>query len=140
MVGGWTGRGKIQGRVERETVFVRMDALTTQARVFKTLAKDFFRKEMRTVRPKGGPFEVRITIELVPDAPKHDVDNVAKALLDALTGAVFHDDSQVVRLVVEKAEGERARVHVRAAPCDLPEPLSAMGPAPSSGPRRGKRR
>ena len=39
---------------------------------------------------------------------------MAKAILDALTGVVFHDDSQVQRLHVEKVLGERARVKVRA--------------------------
>lgn len=31
-----------------------------------------------------------------------DVDKAARAALDAMTGAVYHDDAQVVRLVVEK--------------------------------------
>ena len=37
-------------------------------------------------------------------------------LLDALTGVVFHDDSQVERLLVTKSEGERPRICVTARP------------------------
>jgi len=136
----WRGKGKVQGRVVGETVEARFDALTTQTRRFKQIGADFFRKDLRGVRPRGGPFEVRLTIELTPDAPRHDVDNVAKALLDAMTGTIFHDDSQVVRLTVEKVAGEKARIHVTARPCEEPAPLSLAGPNPSSGPRRGGRR
>ena len=45
-----------------------------------------------------------------------DVDNVAKAVLDALTGVVFHDDSQVERLLVTKVVGDRPRISVTARP------------------------
>lgn len=46
--------------------------------------------------------------------PKCDVDNLAKAVLDAITdsGAVWLDDEQVVRLVVSKAYSPRAGVAV----------------------------
>ena len=36
-----------------------------------------------------------------------DLDNLAKALLDSLSGNVFEDDRQVARLLVERREGER---------------------------------
>lgn len=37
-----------------------------------------------------------------PDVLKPDVDNVAKAVLDALCGVAFADDAQVVTLIVRK--------------------------------------
>lgn len=48
--------------------------------------------------PKSTPN--RVTSE--PDLHKPDADNIAKAVLDALNRVAFRDDSQVVRLVVEK--------------------------------------
>ena len=50
-----------------------------------------------------------------PDAPKlprPDVDNVAKAVLDALQD-VIGDDTHVARLVVEKSYGTEGRTTVR---------------------------
>jgi Holliday junction resolvase RusA-like endonuclease len=50
-----------------------------------------------------------------PDAPKlprPDVDNLAKAVLDALQDVVG-DDTNVARLVVEKSYGTEARTTVR---------------------------
>lgn len=51
------------------------------------------------------------------DIHKPDVDNIAKAVLDALTGVAYDDDKQVTRLVVEKyprttSGGDRLRVTV----------------------------
>ena len=44
--------------------------------------------------------------------PNPDVDKLARAVLDALTGIAFVDDRQVVELVATKAFGDRAGVAV----------------------------
>ena len=112
----WIGRGKVQAAMHGDELNLRVDALTTQTRRFKALIGDFFRLEFKRVRPKWGPYEVVIQIERSENSPVHDVDNVAKAVLDALTGVVFHDDSQVERLLVTKVLGERPRISVTARP------------------------
>ena len=45
---------------------------------------------------------------------KPDIDNITKAILDALNGLAFHDDSQIVKLNVVKdyASGEKGSVEV----------------------------
>ena len=51
---------------------------------------------------------------------KPDTDNIAKAILDALNGIAYHDDSQIFNLTVRKryAESPRAEVTiVRCIPC-----------------------
>ena len=47
-----------------------------------------------------------------PRIPRPDVDNIAKAVLDALQ-TVMGDDTNVSRLVVEKSYGNEARTTVR---------------------------
>ena len=47
-----------------------------------------------------------------PRLPRPDVDNIAKAVLDALQD-VIGDDTLVARLVVEKSYGTEARTTVR---------------------------
>jgi Holliday junction resolvase RusA-like endonuclease len=49
-----------------------------------------------------------------PRLPRPDVDNIAKAVLDALQD-VMGDDSLVARLVVEKSYGTEARTTVRVS-------------------------
>lgn len=112
----WTGRGKVQARMSGDELNLRVDAVTTQTRRFKSLIGEFFRLEFKRARPKWGPYEVSIEIERAPNSPNHDVDNVAKAVLDALSGVVFHDDSQVERLLVTKVDGDRPRICVTARP------------------------
>ena len=66
-----------------------------------------------------GPVEVSIKVfrplpssrrksqETEPDTFKPDLDNVCKAVLDALNGIAYWDDRQVTRLVAEKAPRRR---------------------------------
>lgn len=48
--------------------------------------------------PKSRPKK----LQSEPDTYKPDVDNIAKAVLDALNGIAWHDDSQIVSLFIEK--------------------------------------
>lgn len=48
--------------------------------------------------------------QVIPGKP--DLDNVAKAVLDALNGVVYEDDKQVIKLVAEKQYSFDPRVEV----------------------------
>lgn len=48
-----------------------------------------------------------------PRLPRPDLDNATKAVLDALNGVAWEDDSQVARLVVSKIYGTEGRTTVR---------------------------
>lgn len=58
-----------------------------------------------------GARRCRVTVNVyMPDARRRDVDNVLKASLDALSAArVYEDDSQIVRLTVERMGIDRDR-------------------------------
>jgi Holliday junction resolvase RusA-like endonuclease len=109
----FTGRGKVRAREIPGGVEIAIDGITTQARYYKPLVYEFFRKEFET-RPRWGEFEVELIMEYAGDIPRLDLDNLAKALLDALKGHVFFDDSQIARLLCERRAGERERITVRA--------------------------
>ena len=53
-------------------------------------------------------------MEYTGDPPWMDLDNLAKALLDSLTGNVFDDDHQVARLLVERRQAEREGIWLLA--------------------------
>ena len=110
----WSGRGKVRARVIEGGVEIAIDGITTQARYYKPLVYEFFRKDF-PIRPVYGDFDVEIRMDYAGDAPRLDLDNLAKALLDALKGHVFVDDSQIARLLCERTQGERDRITVRAA-------------------------
>lgn len=109
---GWIQSGKVRAREADGAIEVVVDGLTTQAKYYKPLIYEFFRKEWRGARPAWGEFAVEIRMEYVGDPPWLDLDNLAKAILDAIKGYVFHDDAQVARLLVERAAGERERITV----------------------------
>jgi crossover junction endodeoxyribonuclease RusA len=113
----WTHSGKVKARElplsQGGGLEICIDGLTTQAKYYKPLVYEFFRKEWRGARPGFGDHEVEIRMEHIGEPPFMDLDNLAKALLDAIKGFVFHDDSQVARLLVERFEGEREQIYIR---------------------------
>ncbi|WP_309089671.1 RusA family crossover junction endodeoxyribonuclease [Phenylobacterium sp.] len=108
----WTQHGKVRAREADGLLEVTVDGLTTQAKYYKPLIYEFFRKAWRGSRPAWGEFAVEIGMEYVGDPPWLDLDNLAKAILDAIKGYAFHDDAQVARLLVERRPGERERITV----------------------------
>jgi Holliday junction resolvase RusA-like endonuclease len=115
LTGGWIGTGKVRLRETGGAVEIAIDGLTTQAKYYKPLVYEFMRKEWAS-RPAWGDYVVEICMEHVGDPPHIDLDNLAKALLDAIKGYLFHDDAQVARLLVERFEGERERITIRVFP------------------------
>jgi len=114
----WRGHGKVRARrCPDGALEVTIDGVTTQAKYYKPLVYEFFRREA-WLRPVYGDFHVSIVMEHVGEAPRMDLDNLAKALCDALTGFAYVDDSQIARLLVERRPGERERITVRAARVD----------------------
>ena len=82
----------------------------------------------RSVTPLHGPLAVSIDVN-PPDRRRRDLDNLHKALLDALgRGGAYFDDSQIDRLTITRCgilRGGRVRVRVKPfdpAPAD-PEPV-----------------
>ena len=110
----WIGSGRVRAReLEGRGLEIVVDGLTTQAKYYKPLIYEFLRKEWRRARPAWGEYAVEIGMEYVGDPPWLDLDNLAKALLDAIKGYAFHDDAQVGRLLVERRVGERERIFIR---------------------------
>jgi len=108
----WIQHGKVRAREAEGVMEVVVDGLTTQAKYYKPLIYEFFRKAWRGSRPAWGEFAVEIRMEYVGDPPWLDLDNLAKAILDAIKGYAFHDDAQVARLLVEREAGDRERIAV----------------------------
>ena len=109
----WQGRGKVRARhADDGAIELSVDGVTTQARYYKPLVYEFFRKEF-VLRPRWGDFGVEIRLEHAGDPPKLDLDNLAKALLDALKGQVFFDDMQIAQLRCERVRAERDRIWLR---------------------------
>ncbi len=113
----WTRHGKVRARLEASGALeVQVDGLTTQAKYYKPLLKEFFRKHLLAARPRWGDWSAHIVMEFSGDPPHMDLDNLAKAMLDSAVGAAFHDDSQVARLLVERRAAEREGVWMRLEP------------------------
>jgi Holliday junction resolvase RusA-like endonuclease len=70
----------------------------------------------RGVRPLAGLLSVEVDVH-PPDNRRRDIDNVQKALLDALQhGGAYDDDSQIVKLAIARCpavEGGKVVVRIR---------------------------
>lgn len=123
---GWTGAGRFRvARLDGRLV-LRFGGLSTQAGRMKRAIGDFFRKDYRRVRQSHEAFAVTIWIEQPGYGRRLDCDNVAKACLDALTGSVWTDDSQIVRLFVEKVQSDTEAVTLLAEPANAPAPSATL--------------
>lgn len=119
-----SGSGRVKVYSEGGAHLVVFSAATTQTRALKKIMGAAVRAGAR-VRPIRGPCEVRIwTSVMAEKAGAHDVDNLAKAVLDALDGVFYLDDRQVARLVSERFTGDANRIAVRVRP--LGGPLEAV--------------
>jgi hypothetical protein len=112
----WTRYGKVRARLAPDGALeVAVEGLTTQAKYYKPLLKDFFRRHF-SVRPRWGDWSAHIAMEFTGEPPHMDLDNLAKALLDSAVGTAFHDDSQIARLLVERRPADREGVWMLLAP------------------------
>ncbi|MGE3302507.1 MAG: RusA family crossover junction endodeoxyribonuclease [Hyphomonadaceae bacterium] len=112
----WRGGAKVRWAREGAAFLLRLDEVTTQSRVYKQRLDHFFRHECRDWRPRWGDFSVEILLEVREGLPPVDLDNLAKAILDGVKGALFFDDVQVARLLVERRTAAGERITVRVAP------------------------
>ena len=64
-------------------------------------------------KSKSKKFRENALKQLERPTKKPDCDNIAKILLDAMTGIVYEDDKQIVKLSVEKYYDEVPRVEVQ---------------------------
>ncbi|MEL6213793.1 MAG: RusA family crossover junction endodeoxyribonuclease [Pseudomonadota bacterium] len=119
-----SGKGPVQAVFRGEATLLKINAATTQTRRLKKMVAAFCRKEVGARRPSFDPFEVRIwTSVLETKKGAHDVDNIAKACLDALNGIFWRDDRQVMRLTSEKFIGDANEIAILVRP--LPAPPEA---------------
>lgn len=109
----WRRHGKVRARREGERALeIEVEGLTTQAKYYKPLLREFFRLHFR-IRPAWGDWSAHIVMEHVGAPPHMDLDNLAKAMLDSVVGSAFHDDSQIARLLVERRASYREGVYMR---------------------------
>lgn len=111
-----------------------MRAITPKkTREYENVIKVFAQKEMKALKSKPLQCAVVVMIDAYRSIPKSftkkkraeieagtlrpttkpDADNIAKAVLDALNGVVFHDDNQVVSLSVQKFYSDDPRVEIK---------------------------
>ena len=84
---------------------VRVTALQARIAVGMNICEDgpvHLTLVFRLMKPKSAPKRRRTW----PTGRRLDLDKLVRAILDALTGALYHDDGQVVTLAAEKDYGE----------------------------------
>lgn len=112
--------GKARPRVTRHGVFT-----PAATKGFESAVAWAAKAAMGGQQPLDGPvaLSVRIALKRPKSARKRaapttkpDIDNVAKAILDALNGIAFVDDARVTRLCISKIYDDADSVRVVIAP------------------------
>lgn len=109
----WLHGNDVCGRGIDNVWQFQINAVNSQSKVYKQALHSFFDKFMPLI-PQYGEFEMDIKIYLNPEYPQIDVDNVAKAVCDGIKKHVFIDDSQIMRLLVEKIPSETEKIFIEA--------------------------
>lgn len=113
----WQGGGRIRIKIMSDGgLGVHFNQLTSRGGRLQNDFKDCIKKYARDLRPDYQPYEVRLWVSHTGKERRIDVDNVAKACLDCLTGVAWFDDAQVRRLHVEKVPDEQDQVYMLARP------------------------
>jgi Holliday junction resolvase RusA-like endonuclease len=99
------GKHPVHAYREAIAAAARAAGLTTTGEVLNVVIDAVFERPKSHMRKAGVKADA-------PKLPRPDVDNIAKAVLDALQD-FMGDDSLVGRLVVEKSYGQEARTTVR---------------------------
>ncbi|XZE55784.1 RusA family crossover junction endodeoxyribonuclease [Planctomycetaceae bacterium SH139] len=89
-----------------------------------TVSSTLHRKKLKTLEG-----DLIVDVRLIPpDRRRRDVDNSMKALLDAMQfGGVYLDDSQIVRLTIEKHQPEPADPRAEVVVQNIPAPMGKQG-------------
>ncbi len=124
-------KGKARPRIFQNSKTGKSQALTPKGTVnYENLVKWTYQNTLEAVKLEG---EIEATITAMYPIPKAmtkknrklieegklhptkkpDLDNVAKLVLDSLNTIAYQDDSQIVRLVVEKHYSDNPRVEIR---------------------------
>lgn len=126
-------RGKGRPRVDTRGRFPRIYTDNATQKYERSIRK-VAAAAMAGAEPYQGPLSVSVRLRLQPPASmskrqraailageqpylgRIDVDNGAKAVLDACNGVVFNDDRQIVRLWVTKIAAEPPGIDIRIEP------------------------
>ena len=134
----FTVPGKPQGKARARTFYNsrsnKMSSMTPEKTVlYENLIKTCFRQKYGQGFPDDAYVAANILAFFEPPksiskkkredmltgkiwpAKKPDSDNIAKVVLDALNGIAYHDDTQIIKLVVTKAYSEEAHLSVTLA-------------------------
>ncbi|GAB5406520.1 MAG: hypothetical protein Aurels2KO_47510 [Aureliella sp.] len=98
--------------------------ISRAGREYRSTVKSLMQRDQ--IKPLDDELIVRIGL-IPPDRRRRDIDNSLKALLDAMqAGGAYHDDSQIMKLCIEKRspckDDAGAEVAIRHVPAELGEP------------------
>ncbi|MEO0394148.1 MAG: RusA family crossover junction endodeoxyribonuclease [Pseudomonadota bacterium] len=115
--------------VDKHVLFLDIANLTTQRSKLRAITRDTLVAHGWRKAARYDAYDVAILLTVTSLNRRIDADNVAKALLDALTGLVWHDDRQIRRLLVEKDQAPQGAhgpaIRLRAQPHEAAGSLRA---------------
>ncbi|HKK30420.1 MAG TPA: RusA family crossover junction endodeoxyribonuclease [Alphaproteobacteria bacterium] len=113
------GSARLRATLLDDAFLMQAAGTSTSSRGLRQNLAPLFRGPLKGRGPDYRTYAVQIWIEGLGRNDRIDVDNIGKACLDALTGLVWRDDRQVVRLSIEKLATETPRITLAAEPAEV---------------------
>ena len=123
----WVGSARLRAAVLGDAFLMQAAGTPTGSRGLRRNLAPLFRSSLKGRGPDYRSYAVQIWIEGLGPNDRIDADNIAKACLDALTGLLWRDDRQVVRLSIEKLfETDIPRITLAAEPAEAHSESAAL--------------
>ena len=83
--------------------------MSAKGKQYKKELRETIRNTLEVLPLWGGDIEVKLWL-LFGDKRRRDIDNYNKIILDAMEGLIYKDDTQIVKITINKLKSEEGKI------------------------------
>jgi len=83
--------------------------MSAKGKQYKKELRETIRNTLEVLPLWGGDIEVKLWL-FFGDKRRRDIDNYNKIILDAMEGLIYKDDTQIVKITINKLKSEEGKI------------------------------